>query len=42
MSAHFDKLKKVHDLTKAVKNNKVEVPIHLWDTAVWVGTPIWQ
>jgi hypothetical protein len=34
-AALFDKLKKEHDLAKAIKNIDAEVPIHLWDTAVW-------
>jgi hypothetical protein len=40
-AALFDKLKKECDLAKAVKNNNAKVPVHLWDTAVWAGAPIW-
>jgi len=38
-SSLFAKLKLEHDLAKAVKSDDAEVPIHLWDQAVWNGTP---
>jgi hypothetical protein len=38
----FERLKKEHDLAKAVKNNNAEVPLHLWDTAVWAKAPNWM
>ncbi len=38
-TALFEKLKKEHDLAKAIKNNDAEVPIHLWDDTVWAGAP---
>jgi hypothetical protein len=34
-TALFKKLKKEHELAKAVKNNDAEVPIHLRDDAIW-------
>ncbi len=34
--ALFDKLKKEHDIAKAVKSNNAKVPIHLWDEGVVV------
>ena len=39
-TALFDKLKKEHDLTKAVKNEDAACPVHLWDDAVWAMTPL--
>ena len=35
----FDKVKKKHDLAKAVKNDDTACPINLWNKAVWEGTP---
>jgi hypothetical protein len=35
----FGRLKKEHDLAKAVKNNDAKVLVHLWDAAVWAGAP---
>ncbi len=40
-TALFDRLKKEHDLAKAIKNNNAEVPVHLWDAAMWAGAPTW-
>ena len=39
-TALFDKLKKEHDLAKAVKNDNAACPVHLWDDAVWAMTPL--
>jgi hypothetical protein len=38
-AALFKKLKKEHNLAKAVKNNNAEVRVHLWDDAIWAGAP---
>jgi hypothetical protein len=38
-STIFNKLKKEHDLAKAMKNNDAACPVYLWDEAVWAGTP---
>ncbi len=38
-TALFKKLKKEHDLAKAIKNNDAKVPVHLWDDAAWAGAP---
>jgi hypothetical protein len=35
----FKKLKKEHNLAKAVKNDNAKVPVHLWDDAAWAGAP---
>ncbi len=37
-----ERLKKEHDLAQAVKNNDAEVPVHLWDAAVWAKAPNWM
>jgi hypothetical protein len=37
--ALFAKLKMEHNLAKAVKSDDAEVPIYLWDQAVWKGPP---
>jgi hypothetical protein len=35
----FDKLKRKHDLAKAIKSDNAKVPIYLWDAAVCWGEP---
>jgi hypothetical protein len=35
----FEKLKKEHNLAKAIKNDDAKVPVHLWDDAAWAGAP---
>jgi hypothetical protein len=41
-NALFERLKKEHDLAKALKNDDAEVPVHLWDAAVWAKAPNWM
>ena len=36
----LNKLKKEHDIAKAVKSDDAEVPVHLWDYAVMRGEPL--
>jgi hypothetical protein len=38
-STLFDKLKREHNLAKAVKENNANLPIYLWDSAVCQGEP---
>jgi hypothetical protein len=39
-STLFDKLKKDHNLAKAIKSDDAKVPVHLWDTAVCGEEPL--
>lgn len=38
-SARLAKIKKEHDIAKAVKSDDAEVPVHLWDEIICRGTP---